>query len=103
MALATTTGIGWHPPECSVPNAPFVTRFSRTNSVLNIGNLCAGNSFENCFRPTWQGYPTNLPSNVILYMQHEMPWSYIQNWHFTVQHSLTPNTLVDLAYVGIVE
>ncbi len=81
-------------------NAPFVTRFSRTNSVLNIGNLCAGNGFENCFRPTWQGYPTNLPSNVILYMQHEMPWSYIQNWHFTVQHSLTPNTLIDLAYVG---
>ena len=59
-----------------------------------------GNAFEDCFRPTWQGYPTNLPSNVILYMQRDMPWSYIQNWHFTVQHSLTPNTVVDVAYVG---
>ena len=37
---------------------------------------------------------------MILYMQHEMPWSYIQNWHFTVQHSLTPNTVLDVAYVG---
>lgn len=81
-------------------NAPFVTRFSRTNSVLNIGNLCAGNAFENCFRTTLQGYPNDLPSNVILYMQHEMPWSYVQNWHFTVQHSITPSTVIDVAYVG---
>ncbi len=81
-------------------NAPFVTRFSRTNSVLNIGNLCSGNAFENCFRTTTQGYPSNLPSNVILYMQQEMPWSYIQNWHFTVQQSLSPSTLIDVAYVG---
>jgi hypothetical protein len=81
-------------------NAPFVTRFSRTNSVLNIGNICTGNNFANCFRPTWQGYPTNLPSNVILYMEHDMPWSYVQNWHFTVQRSITANTVVDVAYVG---
>jgi hypothetical protein len=81
-------------------NAPFVTRFSRTNSILNVGNVCSGNAFESCFRPTWEGYPTNLPSNVILYMQRDMPWSYIQNWHFTVQHSITPNTVVDVAYVG---
>lgn len=81
-------------------NAPFVTRFSRANSVVNIGSLCAGNGFENCFRPTWQGYPANLPSNVILYTQRDMPWSYIQNWHFTIQQSLTPNTLIDVAYVG---
>jgi hypothetical protein len=81
-------------------NAPFVTRFSRANSSLNVNNICTGNEFANCFRPTWQGYPANLPSNVILYMQRDMPWSYIQNWHFTVQQSLTPNTLVDVAYVG---
>ena len=81
-------------------NAPFVTRFSRANSVLDIGSLCSGNAFQNCFRPTWQGYPSNLPSNVILYMQREMPWSYIQNWHFTIQQSLTPSTLMDVAYVG---
>lgn len=81
-------------------NAPFVTRFSRANSILNIGSLCTGNAFENCFRPTWQGYPASLPSNVILYMQRDMPWSYIQNWHFTVQHSITKDTVVDVAYVG---
>lgn len=81
-------------------NAPYVTRFSRTNSVTNINSLCVGNQFENCFRPTWQGYPGNLPSNVVLHIQPDMPWSYIQNWHFTVQHSLTPDTVIDVAYVG---
>jgi len=29
-----------------------------------------------------------------------MPWGYIQNWHFTIQHSITPNTVIDVAYVG---
>jgi len=81
-------------------NAPFVTRFSRQNSAANLGNLCTGNTFENCFRTREQGYPTNLPSNVVLYMQRDMPWGYVQNWHFTVQYSLLKDTLIDVAYVG---
>ncbi len=81
-------------------NAPFVTRFSRQNSAANLGNLCGGNSFDNCFRTREQGYPTNLPSNVILYTQRDMPFGYIQNWHVSLQYNLLKNTLIDVAYVG---
>lgn len=84
-------------------NAPFVTRASVANTAGTLGNLCAGNNFTGCFRRTQDGYPTNLlsaPGSVILYMQRDMPWSYVQNWHFTVQHQLTQNTLIDVAYVG---
>jgi hypothetical protein len=83
-------------------NAPFVTRFSTQQAIPASGavNLCTGNNFQNCFRPTQNGYPTNLPSNVILHMQRDMPWGYIQNWHATVQYSLFKDTLIDVAYVG---
>lgn len=81
-------------------NAPFVTRFSTTNSPANLGNLCTGNNFANCFRTREAGYPTNLPSNVILYMDPETPWGKIQNWHFSVQRTLFKDTLLDVAYVG---
>jgi hypothetical protein len=40
-------------------NAPFVTRFSAQNSAANLGNLCTGNNFANCFRTREQGYPVN--------------------------------------------
>ena len=81
-------------------NAPFVTRFSRQNSAANLGNFCGGNSFDNCFRTREQGYPTNLPSNVILYTQRDLPFGYIQNWHVSLQYNLLKNTLIDVAYVG---
>lgn len=84
-------------------NAPFVTRASVANTAATLGNICAGNNFTGCFRRTQDGYPTNLlsaPGSVILYMQRDMPWSYVQNWHLTVQHQLTPDTLIDVAYVG---
>ena len=81
-------------------NAPFVTRFSAVNSAANLNNLCTGNNFEGCFRTREAGYPTNLPSNVILYMKKTMPWGYIQNWHFTVQQGLWRDGLIEFAYVG---
>ncbi len=81
-------------------NAPFVTRFSQQQGANALGNVCVGNTFANCFRRTQDGYPTGLPSNVILYMQRNMPFGYIQNWHFTMQYSLTSKTLLDVAYVG---
>jgi hypothetical protein len=81
-------------------NAPFVTRFSTTNSAANLSNLCSGNNFANCFRTREQGYPVNPPSNVILYMQRDMPWGYIQNWHFTIQRTISRDNLIDVAYVG---
>jgi hypothetical protein len=81
-------------------NAPFVTRFSRQQGANLLTNLCTGNNYADCFRRTQDGYPTGLPSNVILYMQRDMPWGYIQNWHLTTQYSLASNTLLDVAYVG---
>jgi carboxypeptidase family protein/TonB-dependent receptor-like protein len=84
-------------------NAPFVTRASVQNTAANIGNICAGNNFTGCFRRTQDGYPTNLltsPGSVILYMPEEFPWSYVQNWHLTVQHQITRNTLIDVGYTG---
>ena len=84
-------------------NAPFVTRASVQNTAATIGNVCTGNNFAGCFRRTQDGYPTNLltsPGSVILYMPKDLPWSYVQNWHFTLQRQLTRNTLVDIAYVG---
>lgn len=99
-------GLGWNfwnrmaSAELLNTNAPFVTRFSAVNSPAQINNVCTGNNWQNCFRPREAGYPTNLPSNVILHMDRETPWGYIQNWHFTIQRTLTKDTLFDLAYVG---
>ena len=84
-------------------NAPFVTRASVQNTAATIGNICTGNNFAGCFRRTQDGYPTNLltsPGSVILYMPRDLPWSYVQNWHLTIQRQLTRNTLIDVAYVG---
>ncbi len=86
--------------ELMSTNAPFVTRFSQQQGANVLGNLCTGNNFANCFRRTQDGYPVNLPSNVILHLQRDFPWGYIQNWHFTVQYSVARNTLIDVAYVG---
>ena len=81
-------------------NAPFVTRFSTTNSPANLTNLCAGNNTVNCFRAREQGYPVAPPSNVILHVDPNTPWGYIQNWHFTIQRQIMKDTLIDVAYVG---
>jgi len=99
-------GLGWNfwnrmaSAELMNTNAPFVTRFSTTNSPANLNNLCTGNSFANCFRTREQGYPVTPPSNVILHIDRETPWGYVQNWHFTVQRTLFKDTLIDAAYVG---
>jgi len=81
-------------------NAPFVTRFSTTNSPANLGTACTGSNYLGCFRSREAGYPASLPSNVILYMDRETPWGYIQNWHFTIQRTLFKDTVLDVAYVG---
>lgn len=81
-------------------NAPFVTRFSTLNSAATLGNLCTGNNWQGCFRTREAGYPTNLPSNVILHIPQDLPWGYTQNWHFTIQRSLWKDNFVEAAYVG---
>jgi hypothetical protein len=99
-------GFGWNywnrmaSAEFLNTNAPFVTRFSTLNSAATLGNLCTGDNWAGCFRTREMGYPANLPSNVILYVDPQTPWGYVQNWHVTVQRTLFKDTLLDVAYVG---
>ncbi len=99
-------GFGWNywnrmaSAEYLNTNAPYVVRFSALNSPAQLNNLCTANNFSNCFRSREQGYPVNPPSNVILHMDRNTPWGYVQNWHFTIQRTLFKNTLIDVAYVG---
>lgn len=99
-------GLGWNfwnrmaSAELMNTNAPYVTRFSTTNSPANLGNLCSGNAFADCFRTREAGYPASLPSNVILHIDRNTPWGYVQNWHVTVQRTIFKDTLIDVGYVG---
>jgi hypothetical protein len=84
-------------------NAPFVTRGSVANTASTLGNNCTGNNFVGCFRRTQDGYPTNLLSapgqrDSVYAARHA--WSYVQNYHLTLQHQLTQDLLIDVAYVG---
>lgn len=84
-------------------NYPIVTRSTITQSTNGPNGrlpLCAGNSFANCFRTTQQGYPTDLPNTVTLYIPRNTPDGYIQNWHISVQHELTSRSVVELSWVG---
>ena len=99
-------GFGWNywnrmaSAEFLNTNAPFVTRFSTPNTPASLPATCTANNYVNCFRTREQGYPVNPVSNVILYIDKDTPWGYVQNWHFTIQRTLFKNTLLDLAYVG---
>lgn len=99
-------GLGWNfwnrmaSAELMNTNAPFVTRFSTTNSPANLANPCTGDTYLGCFRTREMGYPATLPSNVILHIDRETPWGYVQNWHLTLQRTLFRDTLLDVAYVG---
>ncbi len=80
-------------------NFPQITRANVTQSPANP--RCVGTVFaDNCFRPTQDGYPTGLPNNVTLYIPRDQRTAYIQNWQLSIQRELTPNMLLDVAYVG---
>ncbi|HMF61333.1 MAG TPA: TonB-dependent receptor, partial [Vicinamibacterales bacterium] len=87
-------------------NYPIVTRATVTQSLPRNADgspaavPCAGDQFTGCFRATQQGYPPNLPNNVVLHIPRDTPAGQIQSWHVSVQQQLTKNLLVDLAYVG---
>ncbi len=80
-------------------NYPIVTR---ANVPQNVSNpLCTGTVYQpNCFRPTQDGYPTDLPNNVVLYVPRDMPTASIQNWQLSVQRELFSGMVIDVAYVG---
>jgi hypothetical protein len=83
-------------------NFPQITRANITQQAPSAANpRCVGTTFTpNCFRPTQDGYPTNLPNNVALYIPRDQRSAYIQNWQLSVQRELSSNMLLDVAYVG---
>jgi hypothetical protein len=85
-------------------NYPIVTRATMTQALVRGADgrviQCTGNQFTGCFRTTQQGYPTNLPNNVVLYVPEDTPSGYIQSWHVSLQQKVTKNIVTDLAYVG---
>jgi hypothetical protein len=87
-------------------NYPVVTRATMTQSLPRAADgspaatLCTGDQFSGCFRATQQGYPPNLPNNVVLHVPREFPAGHIQSWHVSVQQKLTDSLVVDAGYVG---
>ncbi|MEJ7617643.1 MAG: TonB-dependent receptor [Pyrinomonadaceae bacterium] len=84
-------------------NFPQVTRSTITQGAPNptLNPLCQSDVFTTgCFRTTQAGYPSNLPNTVTLYVPRDSRTGYVQNWQLSVQHEISPNMLIDLAYVG---
>ena len=88
-------------------NGPFVVNAQTTQSPSQ--GLCQANSNPlACFRPTQLGYPQNFTSQAnfstvntkTVYVQKDIRWPYVQNWHFSVQQELGKNVLLDAGYVG---
>src|SRR5207244_7924992 len=85
---------------------PFVTRATVTQSTTEPVNgktvtlpLCSGNVYQDgCFRTTQQGYPTNLPNDVVLHVPSDIRSGYIQNWQFSVHRQVNNDTLLDVCY-----
>lgn len=69
---------------------------------------CTGNEYRGCFRLIQQGFPEGLvdPSNFSTattrtnYTPADYRTSYVQSWHFTVQHEIAKNLVLDAGYVG---
>ena len=88
-------------------NYPVVTRATMTQSLPRDSDgspaavLCTRRQrAADCFRATQQGYPPNLPNNVVLHIPRDTPAGQIQSWHVSVQQKLTDRLVVDLGYVG---
>lgn len=87
-------------------NGPAVVNATITQQTTQP--LCTGENFINCFRLTQQGYPTGLvdasrfstATTRTNYTPADFRTSYVQSWHFTVQHELAPSLVLDAAYVG---
>lgn len=87
-------------------NGPNIVNLT-VNQTPNLP-LCTGNNYVGCFRLMEQGYPTGLtdPSNFSTsrtrtnYTPADYRTSYVQSWHFTIQHELAKDLLLDVAYVG---
>src|SRR5215475_9834387 len=88
-------------------NGPFVVNAQITQSPSQ--GLCTASSDPlTCFRPTQLGIPDGFtsPANFstvntkTVYVQKDIRWPYVQNWHFTIQRELAKGLLLDVGYAG---
>ncbi|HEX3879140.1 MAG TPA: TonB-dependent receptor [Bryobacteraceae bacterium] len=89
-------------------NGPFIVDAAidqiATQPICASGATAPGS----CFRSTAQGFPDNFASpqafnsavTQVRYIPEDNRTGYVQSWHFTVQHELAHNLLLDVAYVG---
>jgi hypothetical protein len=88
-------------------NGPFVVNAQITQSPSEPLCTAAANPLT-CFRPTMMGYPDGFtsPANFstvntkTVYVQKDIRWPYVQNWHFTIQRELAQNLLLDVGYAA---
>lgn len=77
------------------------------NAVVNQTPTIGGQVNPN-FRTVDQGYPTGLTNperfdasvSNISYIPRDTRTGYVQNWFFSIQREILPNTVFDIAYVG---
>jgi hypothetical protein len=88
-------------------NGPSVVNAQITQSPSEP--VCTPNANPlTCFRPTMLGYPDGFtaPANFstvntkTVYIQKDIRWPYVQNWHFTIQRELAQNLILDVGYAG---
>ncbi len=91
-------------------NGPNVVNATINNFAPSPATLCQNDTQDQtkCFRQTQQGYSVNLTSpsafNPRLVTSRYIPKNtrtgYVQSYHFSVQHELPGQVVMDVAYVG---
>jgi hypothetical protein len=97
-------------------NGPYIVNSSITQVVATTAGgittntpICAPNAQStSCFSPEQQGYGTTFvsPSGFSTklaqtrYIPANISTGYVQAWHFGLQRTLSPGTLLDVSYVG---
>lgn len=89
-------------------NGPAIVNLTINQDPTKQTTACTGDQYSDCFRTTQQGYPANLATAANFstlttrtnYTPSDYRTSYVQSWHFTVQHELAKNMVIDVAYVG---
>ncbi len=78
------------------------------NQLPNSRACAAAEASPNCFRTAAMGYPPNMvdPNTFSTltsrtnYIPADYRTSYVQSWHFTIQHELARGWIADVGYVG---
>ena len=86
---------GFNPPFFASQN--FVTPCSLASYAAVLDCSIPG------LRTLSDGFPSNSlsdPNTPNLFSEDKLKTPYVQQWHLTVQHELTPHTTIEVAYVG---